>query len=80
MELDSRIKLRHLHCFVAVMQHRKLRRAADALSVTQPAISKTLRELEEALGVRLFDRGRRGATPTREAEKLLPYASASLAA
>ncbi|MCM5569849.1 pca operon transcription factor PcaQ [Burkholderiaceae bacterium FT117] len=79
MELDGRIKLRHLNCFVAVMQHRNLRRAAESLAVSQPAVSKTLRELEDVLGLRLFERGRRGAAPTREAERLLPHVSTSLA-
>ena len=43
----DRIKLRHLHALLAVAEHGTLVRAADALSITQPAVSKTLAELEE---------------------------------
>ena len=78
--LDGRIKLRHLQCFLAVAEQRSIQRAAERLAVTQPAVSKTLRELEEMLGVQLFRRGRRGALPTADAEAFQRYASASLSA
>ena len=55
----ARIRLRHLQAFLAVVQCGKLRRAADALSISQPAVTKTLNELEDVLGVKLFERGRR---------------------
>jgi len=73
----GRIRLRHLQCFLAVARGGNLRRAADALAITQPAVTKTLNELEEILGVRLFERGRRGALPTPEAEVFLRHAQAS---
>jgi LysR family pca operon transcriptional activator len=73
----GRIRLRHLQCFLAVVRGGNLRRAADALAITQPAVTKTLNELEEILGVRLFERGRRGALPTPEAEVFLRHAQAS---
>jgi LysR family pca operon transcriptional activator len=76
----ARIRLRHLQCFLAVAQHGNLRRAAQALSVTQPAVTKTLNELEDMLGAALFVRGRKGAVLTPEAEVFLPHASASVAA
>src|SRR5690349_18677246 len=76
----ARIRLRHLQCFLAVAQHGNLRRAALALSITQPAVTKTLNELEQMLGATLFVRGRKGATLTPEAEVFLPHASASVAA
>jgi len=76
----ARIRLRHLQCFLAIAQHGNLRRAAQALSITQPAVTKTLNELEELLGAALFVRGRRGATLTPQAEVFLPHASASVAA
>ncbi|MGD9946059.1 MAG: pca operon transcription factor PcaQ [Burkholderiaceae bacterium] len=75
---DGRIKLRHLSCFLAVMRHRSILKAAESLSVTQPAVSKTLRELEQILGLRLFERGRRGAVPTRQATLFERHAAASL--
>src|SRR5258706_6117691 len=76
----ARIRLRHLQCFLAIAQFGNLRRAAQALSITQPAVTKTLNELEDMLGVALFVRGRKGATLTPEAEVFLPHANASVAA
>tara|TARA_B110000046_G_scaffold139257_1_gene145694 strand:- start:5777 stop:6628 length:852 start_codon:yes stop_codon:yes gene_type:complete len=55
-------------------------RAADSLAITQPAVSKTIRELEETLDVRLFDRSKKGVTPTKYGELFLRYAGASLTA
>jgi len=78
--VDQRIKYRHLQCFLAVAQHGSLQKAADVLAVTQPAVSKTLKELEDLLAVRLFERGRRGAVPTREGEAFLRHAGASVSA
>ena len=78
--IDDRIKFRHLQCFMAVAQHGSLQKAADVLSVTQPAVSKTLKELEDTLGVRLFERGRKGAVTTPEGEAFAHHASASLGA
>ena len=54
--IRSNIKLRHLQLLVALDQFRHLGRAAEFLSLTQPAVSKTLAELESLFGVRLFDR------------------------
>jgi LysR family pca operon transcriptional activator len=78
--VDGRIKLRHLQCFLAVAQQRSIQQAADTLSVTQPAVSKSLRELESILGVRLFERGRRGTVATRDGELFLRHAGAALSA
>lgn len=76
----ARIRLRHLQCFVAVAQHGNLRRAALALAITQPAVTKTLNELEDILGKALFVRGRSGTTLTAEAEAFMPHVLASLSA
>jgi LysR family pca operon transcriptional activator len=76
----GRIRLRHLQCFLAVAQGGNLRRAAQALAITQPAVTKTLHELEDMLGTPLFVRGRKGALLTPEAELFLPHARASMAA
>jgi LysR family pca operon transcriptional activator len=76
----SRIKFRHLQCFLAVTQLGSVQRAANSLSITQPAVSKTLGELEGILGVRLFDRGRTGAVPTREGQLFAPRARACVLA
>jgi LysR family pca operon transcriptional activator len=78
--VSSGVKFRHLQCFLAVAQQRSLQKAAVALSITQPAVSKTLKELEELLQVRLFERGRKKATLTPEAETFFRYAAASVSA
>src|SRR6187402_1999428 len=77
---SGRIKFRHLQCFLAVTQFGSVQRAADSLSITQPAVSKTIAELESILGVRLFERGRRGAEPTREGRLFAPHAAACVGA
>ncbi|MGI4813088.1 MAG: pca operon transcription factor PcaQ [Janthinobacterium lividum] len=74
------VKLRHLQCFVAVMREGSLQKAADSLAISQPAASKTLAELEELLGVRLFERGRNGAAPLHAAQVFQRYATACLGA
>lgn len=69
------VQLRHLRCLVAVAQERHLARAAEKLSLSQPAVSKTLAELEAlAGGLRLVERGRRGARLTSPGEQLLAHA------
>ena len=57
--MDPRLRLRHLRCFLETARLGGLSAAAEILSVSQPAASKTLRELEEILGVALFDRSAR---------------------
>ena len=71
---NQRIRLRHLHTFVAVAQQGTLGRAAETLSLSQPALYKTLNELEELTGVRLFERGRLGAQLTTMGEQFLTHA------
>lgn len=66
--------LRELRQFLAVAETRSFRRAAEALHLTQPAISKSIRSLETELGVRLFDRYREGVIPTAVGEILLTHA------
>lgn len=72
------VQLRHLRCLVAVAQERHLARAAERLSLSQPAVSKTLSELEAIVGARLVERskaGRRGVQGLAPAgEQLLAHA------
>lgn len=77
-QFNSRIRLRHIQCFVAVAQEQHLRKAAERLHLSQPAVSKTLAELEELMGARLMDRGRFGARLTREGQAFLTHALAVL--
>lgn len=77
----ARIRHRHLNCFLETARAGKISAAAYALSVSQPAASKTLSELERILETRLFDRGgKRGLTLTTSGRVFLRYAGASIAA
>jgi DNA-binding transcriptional LysR family regulator len=69
------IGLRHLSCFVVVAQERTLARAAARLHLSQPAVSKTLSELERMAGRHLVDRGRAGTSLTAAGEQFLKYAT-----
>ena len=62
--LRSNIKLRHLQLIVALDQFRHLGRTAEFMSVSQPAVSRMLTEVESMLGLQLFDRSSRGTVPT----------------
>lgn len=78
--MDRRIKFRHLDAFSAIARERSFKRAAEQLNLTQPAISKTLRELEEILGVVVMERSRAGVSLTPEGEVFLQFAEQSTAA
>jgi len=62
--IKRRIKLRDLDILMAVIEAGSMGKAASRLNISQPAISKAIVELEDALGVQLFDRGQRGVVPT----------------
>lgn len=64
----SRLRLRHLELFRHVYELHSLRKAADACSMTQPAATKLIQELEAMFGVALFERDRRGMRATHHAE------------
>src|SRR5262245_11269496 len=59
-----RLKLRDLDVLLAVVENGSMGKAAKRLNISQPAVSKAVVELEDALGVRLMDRSRRGVVPT----------------
>lgn len=59
---------------MAVAQQGTLGRAAETLNLSQPALSKTLNELEQLTGTRLFERGRLGAQLTLVGEQFLTHA------
>src|SRR5437016_14448962 len=62
--VGRRLKLRDLHILLAVVQHRSMAKAASALAISQPAVSKAIADMEAALGLHLLDRGRHGVEPT----------------
>ncbi|MEV7342692.1 LysR family transcriptional regulator [Streptomyces sp. NPDC093544] len=65
---------RDLKYFVAVAEHQHFTRAANALYVSQSALSKQVASLERTVGAQLFDRMHDGARLTPPGEALLPYA------
>jgi DNA-binding transcriptional LysR family regulator len=69
-----RIKSRQIMLLEALDTHRSLRRAAAAIHTTQPAATALLQQLEEGLGVALFERHARGMEPTAYGEVMIRYA------
>ncbi|KRB32361.1 MULTISPECIES: pca operon transcription factor PcaQ [Mesorhizobium] len=77
---DSRIRFRHLQAFLEVARQGSVARAADFLHVSAPAVTKTLRELEEALGIAVVERDGRGIRVTRLGEIFLDHAGSAISA
>jgi len=69
--IGRRVKLRDLHVLLAVAQWGSMAKAARHLSTSQPVVSKTIAELEHALGVRLLDRNPQGIVPTMYGRALM---------
>jgi DNA-binding transcriptional LysR family regulator len=69
--IGRRLKLRDLHILSAVVQWGSMAKAATHLAMTQPAVSESIANLEDALRVRLLDRSSRGIEPTIYAHALL---------
>ena len=67
-----------LETFVAIVEERGFTRAAQRLRRTQPAVSQAIRRLEDELGERLFERGRRDGALSAAGEVLLEYAQRML--
>jgi len=62
--IGRRLSLRDLHVLLAVVQWGSMAKAAAHLSVSQPAVSKAIADLEHAVGARLLDRSPSGVEPT----------------
>lgn len=77
--LRSNLKLKHLQLLVALDQFRHLGRAAEFLSLTQPAVSKSLAEIERMFGLDLFVRSTRGTEPTAYGATVVRFARSVLA-
>jgi len=69
--IGRRIKLQDVHILMAVVQAGSMGKAARHLNTSQPNISKSIADLEQALGVRLLDRHRQGIEPTEYGRALL---------
>ena len=68
------VSLRHLRCFLAVADAGSFTNAAQHLSVTQSTLTAAIRQLEESVGVRMFDRTTRKVALTHEGERFKPEA------
>jgi len=64
--------IKQLRAFALACRYGVLTRVADELCITQPAVSVLIRQMEEALGMRLFDRTSRSLRPTVAADEILP--------
>ncbi|MBV8216394.1 MAG: LysR family transcriptional regulator [Verrucomicrobia bacterium] len=70
------MELRHLRYFIAIAEERSFSRAAEKLHVSQPPLSRQIRDLEVELGVKLLDRNRQGVRLTRLGNVVLARARA----
>lgn len=76
--MDHRIKLRHLRCFLETARLGSLSAAAQAMHVSQPAASKTIKELEQIIGKPLFDRTSRRLSLTSEGRIFQQHTGAAM--
>ncbi len=76
--IRSRLKMRQIALLAHLDEERCVLRAAEAVGMTQPAASKLLREIEDALQVQLFERRARGIVPTSSGEILVRHARSIL--
>lgn len=76
--LSGRLKLRHLELLCALDEQGSMVAAADHLHTAQPALTRSLREVEEIIGAQLFERGPRGMTPTEIGTVFIEHARAVL--
>ncbi len=75
----GRVELRHLRVFEAVARLKSFTRAAAELGITQPALSRTIQQLEDALGASLLDRSSRHVETTQAGRAFLEYVERALA-
>lgn len=76
---NSRVELRHLRAFEAVARRKSFTHAAAELVITQPALTRTIQQLEDALGVTLLDRSSRHVEVTAGGRAFLDYVERILA-
>ncbi len=78
MNWENALRLRHIRCFLEVARVESVSLAATHLNITQPAVSKTLKELETLLNTRLFDRVGRELRLNEQGRIFQSHAAASL--
>jgi DNA-binding transcriptional LysR family regulator len=72
------VEMQQIRHFVAVAYHGSFRRAAKELHITQPALTRSIRHLEERLQAALFTRSARGVVPTAAGEVFVEFAQQTL--
>lgn len=77
--MRAMLELRHLEHFAMICEHGSFGRAAEALGITQSALTQSIARLEGTLQCSLFTRGNHGASPTAAGNLLLPRAKQILA-
>jgi DNA-binding transcriptional LysR family regulator len=75
--IGRRMKLQHLHVLMTVVQAGSMKKAAALLNTSQPAISRSIAELEDTIGVRLLDRNTQGIEPTEYGRAMLKHGVAA---
>src|SRR5690349_18661168 len=68
--IGYRLKLRDLHILLAVAQRGSMAKASVDLAISQPAVSKAIKDMEHTLGLRLLERSRNGAALTEYGDAL----------
>src|SRR5215470_1853489 len=72
--LRSNTKFKHLRIVVAISERSHIGRVAELMHLSQPAVSKSLAEIESLLGVRLFDRTPSGLVETPQGKIFVEFA------
>jgi DNA-binding transcriptional LysR family regulator len=75
--IGRRMKLQHLHILMTVVQAGSMKKAAVLLNTSQPAITRSIAELEHSIGVRLLDRNTQGIEPTEYGRAMLKHGIAA---